>query len=90
MDGTLEHVAAGRGISFLTRSATVFYTHPEVTYVRVPDLGPDKVCLAVATLQLSPVVDDFITAAQAVAKSTAEYGNYDMWQLGCDAIASGR
>src|SRR5439155_27385691 len=27
VDETLEHVAAGRGISFLARSATVFYSH---------------------------------------------------------------
>ena len=82
VDETLEHVAAGRGISFLARSATVFYTHPEVTYVPVPDLPPDQVCLAVATSHLSPVVDDFFTAAQTAAEVTAECGNYEMWQLG--------
>ena len=30
VDETLEHVAAGRGISFLARSATVFYSRPDV------------------------------------------------------------
>ena len=84
---TLEHVAAGRGISFLARSATVFYTHPDVTYVPVPDLAPDEVCLAVATAHLSPVIDDFFTAAQAAAAITAECGNYEVWQLGGDAIS---
>src|SRR3954447_16821411 len=64
VDETLEHVAAGRGISFLARSATVFYTHPEVAFVPVPDLAPDQVCLAVATANRSPVVDDFFTAAR--------------------------
>ena len=90
VDETLEHVAAGRGISFLARSATVFYTHPDVTYVPVPDLAPDEVCLAVATSHLSPVIDDFFTAAQAAAAITAECGNYEMWQLGGDAISKHR
>jgi DNA-binding transcriptional LysR family regulator len=90
VDETLEHVAAGRGISFLARSATVFYTHPDVTYVPVPDLAPDEVCLAVATSHLSPVIDDFFTAAQAAAAITAECGNYEMWQLGGDAISRHR
>ena len=90
VDETLEHVAAGRGISFLARSATVFYTHPEVTYVPVPDLVPDQVCLALATSNRSPVVADFFTAAQAAAEITAECGNYEMWQLGGDATAKHR
>jgi DNA-binding transcriptional LysR family regulator len=84
VDETLEHVASGRGISFLARSATVFYTHPEVAYVPVPDLAPDQVCLAVPASRLSPVVDDFFTAAQAAAEITAECGNYEMWQRSMD------
>lgn len=87
VDETLEHVAAGRGISFLARSATVFYSHPDVIYVPVPDLAPDQVCLAVAASRISPVVDDFFTAAQGAAEITAECGNYEMWQRGADAAA---
>ncbi|MEU0795270.1 LysR substrate-binding domain-containing protein [Amycolatopsis sp. NPDC005961] len=90
VDETLEHVASGRGISFLARSATVFYTHPEVVYVPVPDLAPDQVCLAVAAAHLTPVVDDFVAAAKAAAEITAECGNYEMWQLGGDATAKHR
>jgi DNA-binding transcriptional LysR family regulator len=82
VDETLEHVAAGRGISFLPRSVTVFYSHPEVSYVPIPDLAPAQVCLAVAASRTSPVVDDFLTAAQETAGITAECGNYEMWQLG--------
>jgi DNA-binding transcriptional LysR family regulator len=82
VDETLEHVAAGRGISFLARSATVFYTHPDVTFVPVPELAPDQVCVAVAASHTSLVVDDFFAAAQAAAGITAECGNYEMWQLG--------
>ncbi|GLY98625.1 LysR family transcriptional regulator [Actinoplanes sp. NBRC 103695] len=87
VDETLEHVAAGRGVSFLARSATVFYSHPEVSYVPVPDLAPDEVCLAVAASRTSPMVDDFVAAAQATAEITAECGNYEMWQLGGDAVS---
>ncbi|MFH8469206.1 LysR family transcriptional regulator [Streptomyces sp. NPDC017991] len=87
VDETLEHVAAGRGISFLARSTTVFYSHPEVVYVPIPDLAPDQVCLAVAASRTSPVVDDFITAAQATAEITAECGNYEMWRLVSDAVS---
>jgi DNA-binding transcriptional LysR family regulator len=85
VDETLEHVAAGRGISFLARSASVFYSHPDVVYVPIPDLAPDQVCLAVAASHTSPVVDDFITAAQSTAEITAECGNYEMWQRGGDS-----
>lgn len=88
VDETLEHVAAGRGISFLPRSATVFYSHPDVNYVPVKDLAPDQVCLAVAASRTSPLVDDFLNAAQATAEITAECGNYEMWQRGGDAAAS--
>ncbi|WP_055610985.1 LysR family transcriptional regulator [Streptomyces phaeochromogenes] len=87
VDETLEHVAAGRGVSFLARSATVFYSHPDVIYVPIPDLAPDQVCLAVASSRTSPVVDDFLTAAQATAEITAECGNYEMWQLGGEAAS---
>ncbi|WP_043680846.1 LysR family transcriptional regulator [Streptomyces xylophagus] len=87
VDETLEHVAAGRGISFLARSASVFYSHPDVAYVPIPELAPDQVCLAVAASHTSPVVDDFVTAARSTAEITAECGNYEMWQLGGEAAA---
>jgi DNA-binding transcriptional LysR family regulator len=87
VDETLEHVAAGRGISFLARSASVFYSHPDVVYVPIPDLVPDQVCLAVAASHTSPVVDDFVMAAESTAEITAECGNYEMWQLGGDAAS---
>jgi DNA-binding transcriptional LysR family regulator len=80
VDETLEHVAAGRGISFLARSATVFYSHPNISYVPVSDVAPDQVCLAVAASRASAVVDDFVAAAQTAAAITAECGNYEMWQ----------
>ncbi|MFF1607617.1 LysR family transcriptional regulator [Amycolatopsis sp. NPDC058278] len=87
VDETLEHVAAGRGISFLARSATVFYSHPEISYVPIPDLAPEQVCLAVAESRVSTMVDDFFTAAQTAAGTTAECGNYEMWQRGGNSIS---
>lgn len=87
VDETLAHVAAGRGISFPARSATVFSSHPDVVYVPVPDLAPDQACLAVAASRSSPTVDDFLTAAQTTAEITAECGNYEMWQRGGGALS---
>jgi DNA-binding transcriptional LysR family regulator len=89
VDETLEHVAAGRGISFLARSAAVFYSHPEVSYVPIPELAPDEVCLAVAASRTSPLVDDFVAAAETTAEITAECGSYEMWQPAGDAVAEG-
>ncbi|GAA1657388.1 LysR family transcriptional regulator [Actinoplanes couchii] len=90
VDETLEHVAAGRGISFLARSATVFYSRPDVSFVPVPDLAADEVCLAIPASRSSPLVDDFVAAAVATAEITAECGNYEMWQLGGDtAVPNG-
>ncbi|GII59106.1 LysR family transcriptional regulator [Planotetraspora thailandica] len=88
VDETLEHVAAGRGISFLARSATVFYSHPDVSYVPIPDLSAEQVCLAVPAARTSPLVDDFVAAARATAEITEECGNYEMWQLGGESAAT--
>jgi DNA-binding transcriptional LysR family regulator len=76
----LEHVAAGRGISFVARSETVFYSRPDISYVPIPELAPEQVCLAVAESRTSRMVDDFFAAAQETAEITAECGNYEMWQ----------
>jgi DNA-binding transcriptional LysR family regulator len=72
----LEHVAAGRGISFVGRSETVFYSRPDISYVPIPELAPDQVCLAMAASRISPLADDFFAAAQATADITAECGTY--------------
>ncbi|MGW6118373.1 LysR family transcriptional regulator [Nocardia sp. NPDC055165] len=83
----LEHVAAGRGISFVGRSETVFYSRPDISYVPVPDLAPDQVYLAMAASRTSPLADDFFTAAQATAEITAECGNYEMWRRQSGAVS---
>jgi DNA-binding transcriptional LysR family regulator len=87
VDETLEHVAGGRGISFLPRSATVFYSHPDIAYVPVLDMAPEQVCLAMAESRTSPLVEDFFAAVLSTAEITAECGNYEMWQLGGEAAA---
>ncbi|MFI7431857.1 LysR substrate-binding domain-containing protein [Micromonospora sp. NPDC049836] len=83
----LEHVAAGRGISFVGRSETVFYSRPDISYVPVSDLAPDQVLIAMAASRTSPMADDFFAAAQATAEITAECGNYEMWQIVTDAAS---
>jgi DNA-binding transcriptional LysR family regulator len=83
----LEHVAAGRGISFLGRSETLFYSRPDISYVPVSDLAPDQVFVAMAASRTSPMADDFFAVAQATAEITAECGNYEMWQLANEVVA---
>jgi len=78
----LEHVAAGRGISFVGRSETLFYSRPDISYVPVPELAPDQVCLAMAESRTSPLADDFFAAARATADITAECGNYEAYSSG--------
>ncbi|MFD9697902.1 LysR family transcriptional regulator [Lentzea sp. NPDC059081] len=75
VEETLEHVAAGRGISFLARSETVFHSRPDISYVPVPELAPVQVGLATAASRVSPLVDDFVAAALATAEITAECGD---------------
>jgi hypothetical protein len=65
----------------------VFYSHPEVSFVPVTDLAPDQVCLAVAASRTSPVVNDFLAAAHAMAEITAECGNDEMWQMASGAAS---
>lgn len=83
----LEHVAAGRGISFVGRSETTFYTRPDITYVAVSDLAPDQVFVAMAASRTAPMADDFFAAAQETAEITAECGNYEMWQIVNDTVS---
>jgi DNA-binding transcriptional LysR family regulator len=75
VEETLEHVAAGRGIAFVARSETSFYSRPDIGYVPVPELAPGQVCLATVASRTSPLVDDFLAAARATADVTAECGD---------------
>ena len=73
----LEHVAAGRGISFVTRSETLFFSRPDISYVPIPELAPDQVCIAMAASRTAPLADDFITAALDTAEVTAMCGDHE-------------
>jgi hypothetical protein len=55
--------------------------------VPVSDLAPDQVFIAVAESRTSPMTDDFFAAAQATAEITAEFGNYEMWQIVDDTVS---
>ncbi|NUR96681.1 MAG: hypothetical protein HOV67_15665, partial [Kribbellaceae bacterium] len=71
---------AGRGISFVGRSEAVFYSRPDISYVPIPELPPEQVCLAVAESRTSREIDVFCAAPLETAEITAECGNYEMWQ----------
>jgi DNA-binding transcriptional LysR family regulator len=70
----LEHVAAGRGISFVARSETTFHSRPDVSYVAIPELPPNQVALAIAAARNSSLAEDFLAAAREAAEITAECG----------------
>jgi DNA-binding transcriptional LysR family regulator len=59
----LEHVAAGHGIILLPRSATAYYTRPDIVYVPVLDAEPDEVLLACEAGRRSKLLTDFFAAA---------------------------
>ena len=60
----LEHVASGRGIIVLPRSATAYYQRPDVKYIKVVDAEPDEVLLASEAGRRSKILTDFLAAAR--------------------------
>jgi len=62
----LEYVAAGQGIIVLPRSATQYYTRPDIVYVPVTDAEPDEVLLAHEATRRSKLIAGFIVAARGV------------------------
>jgi DNA-binding transcriptional LysR family regulator len=63
----LEYVAAGRGITYLPRSAALLHNRPDVAYVPVADLPPDEVALAAAAGRASHLVAAFTETARGLA-----------------------
>jgi DNA-binding transcriptional LysR family regulator len=55
----LQHVAAGRAISFLPTSVAAAITHPGIAYVRVNDIPPIEICLAWKADLASPLAATF-------------------------------
>ena len=59
LEEKLEHVAAGRAISFVPASVAAAVSHPGVVYVPVTDIPPIQVNLAWKTDYTSPLVAAF-------------------------------
>jgi DNA-binding transcriptional LysR family regulator len=55
----LQHVAAGRAISFLPASVATAVVHPGIAYVPVNDIPPIEICLAWRSDFPSPLVAEF-------------------------------
>lgn len=66
MDEKLEHVAAGRAITFLPESAAHHYLRRDIVSVPVTDIPPHPVCLARLADRNSGLVEAFMNAAVAV------------------------
>jgi DNA-binding transcriptional LysR family regulator len=64
----LEHVAAGHGLVVLPLSTATFYTRPDVTWVPVDDIGPNRVCLAWGDARTDPLIHEFVEIATAQAE----------------------
>jgi DNA-binding transcriptional LysR family regulator len=58
----LQHVAAGRAISFLPASVAAAVDQPGVVYVPVTDIPPIKICLAWKSGAPTPLVAAFVQA----------------------------
>jgi DNA-binding transcriptional LysR family regulator len=63
IEDKLEHVAAGHGISILPESAAAYYNRPDINYVPVPELPPDKVCLATQATRRFSLLTAFTRSA---------------------------
>jgi DNA-binding transcriptional LysR family regulator len=59
----LEHVAAGHGVVVLPLSTATFYTRPDVTHLRIRDIGPNQVCLAWAAGHSTAMIREFVSIA---------------------------
>jgi DNA-binding transcriptional LysR family regulator len=59
----LEHVAAGHGLVVLPRSTATFYTRPDITWVPIDDIGPNRVCLAWDDARTDALIQEFVTIA---------------------------
>jgi DNA-binding transcriptional LysR family regulator len=62
LEEKLQHVAAGRAISFVPASVAAAVTHPGIAYVPVTDIPPIKICLARKSGPPSPLVAAFVKA----------------------------
>jgi DNA-binding transcriptional LysR family regulator len=77
LEEKLEHVAAGRAISFLPASAaTMIALQPGVAAVPVTDMLPTKVCAAWCAERWTPLIEAFVsTAARCAPEAVARAGS---------------
>jgi DNA-binding transcriptional LysR family regulator len=66
--GETQHVAAGHGLVVLPLSTATFYTRPDITWVPIDDIGPNRVCLAWDDARTEPLIHEFIEIATAQAE----------------------
>ncbi|GAA5016750.1 LysR family transcriptional regulator [Actinopolymorpha pittospori] len=66
MDEKLEHVAAGRAITFLPESAAHYYLRRDVVCVPVTDIPPHPVCLAGPADRDTDLIEAFAETAVAI------------------------
>jgi len=59
----LEHVARGRGMVILPRSATAYDRRPDITCVPVDDISPSRVSLARDATRRSRLIYEFADLA---------------------------
>lgn len=62
LEEKLQHVAAGRAISFVPASVAAAFAQPGIAYVPVTDIPPIKICLAWKSGPPSPLVAAFVNA----------------------------
>jgi DNA-binding transcriptional LysR family regulator len=62
LEEKLQHIAAGRAISFVPASVASVVAQPGIAYVPVTDIPPIKICLAWKSGPPSPLVAAFVQA----------------------------
>ena len=69
LEEKLQHVAAGRAISFVPASVAAAVEQPGITYVPVTDIPPIKICLAWKAGRNSPLIQSFTNAVAPSRKT---------------------
>jgi DNA-binding transcriptional LysR family regulator len=66
LEEKLQHVAAGRAISFVPASVADAVTQPGIAYVRVSDIPPIQICLAWKADATSSLIEAFAECVKSV------------------------
>jgi DNA-binding transcriptional LysR family regulator len=64
LEEKLQHVAAGRAISFVPASVAAAFVQPGIAYVPVTDIPPIRICLAWKAATPAPLVAAFVAAVR--------------------------